>query len=124
MKKIIILIIISFLFSCSGTKMKDVAAFEFDNAWYWVIQYSDKTVPIQDAENYVKMYANPKQTSYFFFYNDSLDISTLKTERFGLQKFSKFITDNPPALGYYKIPLDDKLYNDAIWLISFANKPK
>ena len=122
MKKIMLLFSFFLLFSCSNSKIKDIAAFEFNNAWYWVIQYEDGTTK-QEIEEYVRNWANPNQTAYFFVYDKSIDVSIFAKERFSLQTFAASVIGEPkPKYGFYKMPSDPKLYDDGLDIIKYATK--
>lgn len=122
MKKVILSLMSLFFMSCNSSKVKDVASFEFDNAWYWVIQY-EKGATKQEIEDYVNTWANPNQTSFFFVFDDTVNLSFFSKERFSLQSFRQTVLLNNPKFGYYKmLPTDDKLYTDGIWLMKQANK--
>ncbi|MDB0600063.1 hypothetical protein PL373_02605 [Tenacibaculum maritimum] len=87
MKKLILIVTIITLFtSCTESKVKDVAAFEFNNAWYWVSSYS-KDATEQDVKDYANLLANPNQTSFFFAYPDSVDVSLFANEKFSYETF-------------------------------------
>ena len=85
-------------------KLEEIAAFEFDNAWYWIYTFSaDATTDDFKAE--VKRYANPRQTSWFFFYPDSESVGYYATTPFNLNKLRYNLLNNPRAShGYVKIP--------------------
>ena len=122
MKKIFLLLITFLFISCSESKVTDVASFEFDGAWYWVIQYK-KDATKQDIIEYVNTWANPNQTSFFYVFDDSLDLSLFAKERFDLKSFQETVLLNKPKYGFYKMmPADDKLYDDGIWLAEQATK--
>ena len=107
------------LVSCSSNnKVSDIAAFEFDNAWYWVYTFSsDATTDDLKAE--VLRYANPKQTSFFFFYPDSIDVTYYGKERFSLNKLRNNLLNNPKAShGYVKMP-DEPIDSNAILYIDY-----
>ncbi|MGM8362117.1 hypothetical protein ACSV4D_09405 [Flavobacterium sp. ARAG 55.4] len=121
MKKLLLLLITLTLFSCSKSKVNEVAAFELNGAWYWVAQYEDGATQ-KDVEEYVNKWANPNQTSHFFVYNQSIDLSVFKNEAFNLNKLTATVLANKPEYGYYKIPNDPKLHNDAVWLLEQVQK--
>lgn len=121
MKKTLLLLALFTLFSCSSNKVEDIASFEFNGTWYWVAQYNDGTTK-QDVEDYVKKWANPNQTSYFYVYDKSIDLSIFNYESFNLDKFAKTILENKPQYGYYKIPGEEKLNTDAVWLLEQSQK--
>lgn len=121
MKKAILFLLITFGFtSCTNSNVKDIATFQFNNAWYWVIQYEEGTTQ-QEVEDYVNKMANPNQTSYFYAYDKSLDVSVFAKEKFNLQSFASSILDDPkPNYGFYKIPSDTKIYDDGIDVLKYA----
>lgn len=122
MKKILALLAFFALTSCSDSKVTDVASFEFDGAWYWVIQYK-KEATKKDITDYVEKWANPETTSFFFVFDDSIDISFFKKEKFNISSFRASVLGNKPKYGYYKMmPNDNKLYDDGLWLIEQAEK--
>lgn len=123
MKKIVLfLFVLSLLWAC-GSKTKDVAAFEFDGAWYWVYNYESGTTE-EELKECVKTYSNPNQTSYFFFYPDSVDVSIYASKPFSLNSFSRTILGSTPqpSFGFYKMPNDTKVYDDAVWLLEQSLK--
>lgn len=122
MKKITLLLVSIFFSSCSSSKVTDIASFEFDNAWYWVVQY-EKGATKQEIDEYVNTWANPNQTSFFFIFDDTLDLSFFSKEKFSLESFQETVLLNNPKYGLYKmLPADNKIYDDGIWLIKQANK--
>lgn len=121
MKKILLLTILFTLFSCSKSNITEVAAYEFNGAWYWVVQYEPDATK-QDIESYVNTWANPSQTSHFYIYDNSIDLSVFKNEGFNLNSFAATVLANKPKYGYYKIPTDTKLKDDAIWLLEQSQK--
>lgn len=122
MKKIILIFCTLFLVSCSNSNIKDIAAFEFNNAWYWVVQYEDGTTK-QEIDEYVNRWANPNQTAYFFIYDKSVDVSVFAKQGFNLYSFAETITEDPkPKHGLYKLPSDPKIYDDGLDIIKYAIK--
>lgn len=121
MKKLLLIISFFILTSCSNEKVKDIASFEFDGTWYWVAQYEDGTTK-QDVEAFVNKWANPNQTSHFFIYDKSIDLSVFKADTFNFNKFAHTVLANKPQYGYYKIPNDTKLNEDGVWLLEQAIK--
>jgi hypothetical protein len=121
MKKLLLPIITLLLISCSDSKVNDVASFEFNGAWYWIIQYKPGATK-QEIEDYVKLWANPNQTSFFYVYDDSMDLSAYKTQAYNLNSFTATVLANKPKYGYYKIPTETKLNTDAIWLLEQSTK--
>ena len=122
MKKIILIFCTLFLVSCSNSNIKDIAAFEFNNAWYWVVQYEDGTTK-QEIDEYVNRWANPNQTAYFFIYDKSVDVSVFAKQGFNLYSFAETITEDPkPKYGLYKLPSDQKIYDDGLDVIKYAIK--
>ena len=120
MKKLLLLLTAVTLFSC-GSKVEDVAAFEFNGAWYWVAQYEDGATQ-KDVEEFVNKWANPNQTSYFFVYDSSIDLSIFKNQAFNFNSFTETILANKPKYGYYKMPPETKLNDDAVWLLEQSQK--
>lgn len=117
MKKLLLFGIILLSFSCSSSKVKEVASFQFDNAWYWVIQYEDGSSK-KEIQEYVNTWANPNKTSYFFVFDNSTDLTLFSKEKFSQQSFLETVLLNNPKYGYYKmLPADNRLYDDGISLI-------
>jgi hypothetical protein len=121
MKKLLSLFTLFALLSCSPNKVQDVASFEFNGVWYWVAQYEDGATK-QDVEAYVNKWANPTQTSHFFIYDKSIDLSVFKDETFNFTKFTQTVLANKPQYGYYKMPPNTKLNTDAVWLLEQSQK--
>lgn len=119
MKKIILLLILLPLFnSCTEDKVKDVAAFEFSNVWYWVVSYSQDATE-QDVKDFANRLANPLQTSFFIAYPDSVDVSLFAKERFSYEGFVATITNDPmPNYIFHKLPNSDKLESNTNWLLN------
>lgn len=107
--------------SCTSSKVTDVASFEFDNAWYWVVKYEPGTTK-QEVEEYVTKWANPKQTSYFYCFPTTTDVEFFAKEPFNFRDFAYNVLQNKPKYGYYKMPTDTKLNDDGIWLLEQSNK--
>ena len=106
MKKIILILLpIMALFSCSEGNIKSVGATELNNAWFWTMTITDE-VTKEDVYEYVKKNANPKRTSWFFFYHTG-DAP---------QNYSE-IKNSEPIYGLYKTPMDETIYDDALWLM-------
>lgn len=121
MKKLLLVLCLAII-SCSDGKVKDIASFEFDGAWYWVVQYQDGATK-KDVEDYVTLWANPNQTSFFFVFDKSIDLSVFTKEPFNLSSFSQTVLSAKPKYGYYKMmPGDDKLHDDGIWLLQQSEK--
>lgn len=121
MRKLILLIAGFFIISCSSPAT-DVAAFEFDGAWYNVLNYEAGTTK-EDLQEYVKKYSNPKTTSYFFFYPEGYDVSVFAKEKFNPRSFAATIAENKPDYGFYRMmPADPAVHDDAIWLMEQAAK--
>lgn len=121
MKKLILLTTLFSLLSCSKSTVNDVASFEFNGAWYWVAQYEDGTTQ-KDVEEYVNKWSNPNQTSHFFVYDKSIDLSVFKNQGFNLKSFAATVLANKPKYGYYKMPDETKLNDDALWLLDQSQK--
>lgn len=121
MKKLLLLTALFGLLSCSKSKVTDVASFEFNGAWYWVAQYEDGATQ-KEVEEYVNKWANPNQTSHFFVYDNSIDLSVFKNQGFNLNSFASTVLANKPKYGYYKMPPETKLNDDALWLLEQSQK--
>lgn len=121
MKKLLLISALFALLSCSRSKVNDVAAFELDGAWYWVAQYEEGATQ-KDVEEYVTKWANPNQTSYFFVYDNSIDLSGFKSKGFNLKSFAATVLANRPKYGYYKMPMEPKLNDDAVWTLEQSQK--
>jgi len=120
MKKLLLLTALFTLFSCSK-KVDSVASFEFNGAWYWVVQYEPDATK-KEIEDYVNTWANPKQTSHFFVFDNSLDLSVFKKQAFNFNSFAATVLANKPKYGFYKMPPDNKLNADAVWLLEQSQK--
>lgn len=121
MKKLFTLAIALILCSCSSSKVEEVAAFEFDNAWHWIVQYEDDATP-EEIQAFVKKWANPEQTSFFYVYDKSVNLEIFKKEAFNQRKFAAIVLDNPPKQGIYKMPMDPVFHDDAVWLLEQSQK--
>ncbi|AUS06465.1 hypothetical protein [Pseudotamlana carrageenivorans] len=122
MKKLFLLILFSsFLFSCSTPKVKDYASYEVNGAWYWVLQFEADATEA-DVKEFVETWANINQTSYFFAYPKNYDLSNFKSKDLSFLKFSSIIASTPPKYGFYKMPNDSNIYDDAVWLMEQASK--
>lgn len=120
MKKLILLLAGLFLVSCSKTT--DVASFQFDNAWYNVVNFQEGTSKAE-LEDYVKTYSNPEATSYFFFYPEKYDVSVFKKERFNQRDFAATVVSTNPTYGMYRMmPADKTVHDDAVWLMQQSVK--
>ena len=122
MKKLLLLLAIVLLSSCGNTKVEDLASYEINGAWYWTAQLKEGGTK-QDAIDYANKWANPNQTSYFYIFNDSLDLSLFKEKRFSPREYKETILLNKPIYGFYKMrPADTTLYDDGIWLLEESLK--
>ena len=101
----------------------DAASFKHDNAWYWVVQYNSHTTR-QDITTYVKQWANPNSTSWFFAYPDSLDLSMFNSKNLTYSQFANTIVhgDPKPTYGFYKTQNDDTIHDDAAWILQLATE--
>lgn len=115
MKYLIILIILITLASCTSN-IKNVAGFEFDNAWYWIITYSPEATEA-DLKDYTKLNANPNQTSYFFYYPEGTVLSRFENEAWNMKKLANSISVKKPTYGHYIMVADTTLYEDGVWLM-------
>lgn len=92
------------LAGCSSSPISDKAAFEFDNAWYWVCTYSEEVIETE-RRSYAEGLSNPQQTALIFFYPDSVDVDYYGNTPFNLNKLRYNLLNNPRAShGYVKIP--------------------
>ena len=122
MKKVLLLLSLIMLISCSETKVEELESYEIDNAWYWAVQLKEGATK-QDAIDYVNKWANPKQTSFFYVFDNSLDLSLFKNDKFTPTEFKETILLNKPKYGFYKmLPADTKLHDDGIWLLQQSVK--
>lgn len=121
MKKLLLLLAGLFMISCSGPTT-DVAAFEFNGAWYNVLNYKNGTTK-EELKEYVKTYSNKNTTSFFFFYPENVDVSVFKNQPFNPVSFAATITETKPDFGFYRMmPADEKIHEDGIWLMEQAAK--
>lgn len=122
MKVLILSLFAGLLMMSCSSPATDVASFEFDGAWYNVLNYKAGTSEAELKE-YVKTYSNPSATSYFFFYPEGKDVSVFKKEAFNPKSFAATIVDNKPDFGFYRMmPADEEIHNDAVWLMEQAAK--
>lgn len=119
MKNLLVLLTVLTLQSCVNQNVQDVAAFEFDNAWYWVGQYKEGASQ-KDVMSYVKHNANPKHTAYFFVFPPTTDVSAFKERPFNMRSFTEKIVELQPEYGYYKMPNDPTVYDDGLWVIEMS----
>lgn len=96
----------------------EATSFKHQNAWYWVIQYNSIATR-QDIEQYVHRWANPTNTSYFFAYRDTLDLSVFASKNLTFPVFANTIVngDVKPTYGFYKMSGNDAMHDDALWLL-------
>ena len=123
MKKTFFTLLFLLLISCSSNKkVNDVAAFEFDNAWHWICTYSSESTE-EDRIAYVERYSNPEQTSFFYFYPDTAAVGYFASTAFDFNTMKHNILTNPRATeGLYKLPKDETVYTDGLWLLDQTNK--
>lgn len=114
MKKLLFLFLIT-LASCSSN-VKDIASYEVDGAWYWVLEHEPNATK-EDVLAKVKLWANPNKTSYFFVYPNTVNLADFQSKDLVFPTFKGLIVNNPPTYGFYKMPNDAKIYDDAVWLI-------
>ncbi|MEX6627552.1 hypothetical protein PG913_08355 [Tenacibaculum pacificus] len=120
MKKILLLFILVTLVGCSS-KVDEVVSLKYQNNWYWVLQIK-KGATKEDVLQKVKRWSNPNNTSYFFVYRDTLDLSAFKKKDITFPYFTDLVISNIPTYGFYKMPNDDKIYDDAVWLLEQGKK--
>ena len=101
----------------------DTASFKYQNAWYWIIQF-DSISTKKDVLDYVKQWANPNSTSWFFAYPDSLDLSMFNSKNLAFPVFANTIVHgvHKPSYGFYKMPNNDTIYDDATWVLEMATE--
>lgn len=110
MKKLMLFILPLFLFSCNEqSNITELASVQHDGSWYWILQLNEKGTK-EEAQKFVEKWANPKQTSYFFFY----PLSATDEE---LPHHPTEIKDTEPLYGFYKMPLYEDIYDDALELM-------
>lgn len=122
MKKLLLLLSVFALFSCEPKKVDEVVSYEYNGSWYWVVQYKPEASK-KDIEEFVNTWANPEQTSHFFVFDNSVDLSVFKASSFSFNQFAQTILVNKPKYGYYKMmPADNTLHDNAIWLLEQSQK--
>lgn len=120
--KVLLMICTVFMVSCGESSIKDVAAFDINGAWYWIAQF-DEDANSEDIMQYVKMYANPTQTSYFFFYSDDTDLEARGLSDLRQEGVIDFITSDPePDFGFYMMPNDTQIYHDPLELLKLSKQ--
>lgn len=113
-----IVVLLLFCACNSNTTVTDIASFEFDNAWYWVCTYTPEATE-NDRQTFVKRWAHPQQTAFFFFYPDNVSVGYYARERFSLNDLRHNLLTNPKAsYGYMKIP-GQPIETDALFYIDF-----
>jgi hypothetical protein len=122
MKKILSIILLSFfLISCSLNQTVE-AQFEFDGA-IQRIGYYNKGTSKEELMNFVKNSSNAEKTTFFYFYpKNEIDISMFSKETFSSSSLNSTILNNKPDYSFYKMPNDEKVYDDAIYLLEQSQK--
>lgn len=120
MKKVIVAII-AFVFTSCSPSVEDIAAFEFNGAWYWVLQTNNDT-PEAEIKEKIKQLSSKKQTAHFFVFSDTIDLSVLKENKFDFERFSSTIIEGKPERSYTKMSNSNDITEDALWLLKQANK--
>jgi hypothetical protein len=116
MKKFIIVIISITFFNCTS-KIKSIDSSEFNNARYWISTYADGTTE-EELKEYANLYSIRDQTTFHFFYPDTLDVSKHNRVPVYFDRYAKEILKDPkPTFGLYKMANDTKIYEDALWLL-------
>ncbi len=122
MKKLLLLLLGIFTLNACSINETIEAQFEFNNAIYRVLFYDEGT-PEKDLKDYVSNTSNSEKTTFYFFYpKNEYDLSVFSNEKFNLTSFSQTIVENKPDYGFYKMPNDKKVYDDAIWLLEQSLK--
>ena len=119
MKNRIVIIVaaaLMILTSCGSSKINDAQAFEIDNAWYWLSEYEDGTTAAE-MESHVSTFANPNQTSIFLFYPKG---TVPEVDLNSLSEVVLFVDQQLPTHGFYKLPNDPAVYNDAAEFIQLS----
>ncbi|MXV37694.1 hypothetical protein GO491_03215 [Flavobacteriaceae bacterium Ap0902] len=116
-----LLIVVSILFlnSCSDPKITRESSQEFQGALYSFCTYSSEAT-VEDMKQYVKDYSIDDQTTFFFFYKKGADISKFGSGYFSLMAIAESFDVMPPDYGFYTMPFDDNIYDDAIEITKYA----
>jgi hypothetical protein len=121
---VFLLMLLMSITSCSDSTVKDVAAFQFDGAWYWIAEYNPEATK-EDIKEYASTFGDPRTTNYFFFYDNSrLDASIFAKEKFNQASLSQTLLDNKPDSSYYKMSTDQELQEDALSIIEMGISEK
>ena len=124
LKYLVIVSILTILFSCTNSKISNEAAFEFEGAWYWTANYEAGTTE-EELIDYVNSLANPNQTSFFFLYPPEVNADFFNTESFNYDSYKRTIINDPkPTHGFYKLPTEDEIYDDSLWLFELEYRQK
>lgn len=125
MKKYLFLLLTGlFLVSCSVNETLEVR-FEFDGAVQNIMHYDEGTTTEQ-LKDYVanRTYGDEDKTRYFIFYPKTTDVSYYSSKPFSSKEFYSTVVESTPKPThiFYKMPNDDKVYDDGLWLFEQAIK--
>lgn len=105
-----------YLSACGQKNIRDVAAYEFQNAWFWVCKYSEGTTEAE-LKAHTKRFANPRQTSWFFYFPDSVDTKGIEKGIYSLTDFAAKVVEKQPSHANYIMAHSKELNEDAIDLM-------
>lgn len=121
MKKLFILITFSFLLISCSSNLEEITSYKYNGAWYWVVEHKANTTE-KEVKDFVNTWSNPNTTSYFFIYSDNYNLNDFKEKGITFETFRGLIINNNPTYGFYKMPNDQKIYDDAVWLLEQSVK--
>lgn len=119
MKKLLFLLLGNFILSSCSPKETVEAQFGFDNAIQRIIVF-DKDSTKEQLLSFVKNSSNADKTTYYFFYPKDVDVTVFSKESFTSESFYKTVIDSRPTYAFYKIPNDNRVSEDGIWVLKQA----
>lgn len=103
-----IIFILFLVTSCGTSNFQEVVYHDFGMTKHWVVNYSDPETSKEDMAERAKMYASPENTTYFYFYPASIDVSILQNanDQTGL---IKLMTEDGPTASFVVAPQQEPM---------------